>query len=199
MSAEIAAGGDLQGFFHVRVLIGLVTGLSVTRILNGLARFVQHPSRNAVYPPHLAWSAFMLIFVIHYWWFEFGLMAVPKWQFQNYLFVLFYAATIFFISTLLYPDRMEDYSGFEAYFQSRRGWFYGFLALLFVIDTIDTAVKGREHFLSFGLEYPVRQTILFGLAVAGIFVPKRNYHLSFAIGACIAELWWIFSRFRFLD
>jgi hypothetical protein len=29
-------------FFHIRVIVGIVTGLSVTRLLTGLARFVQH-------------------------------------------------------------------------------------------------------------------------------------------------------------
>jgi len=32
-------------FIHVRIIIGIVTGLSVTRLLTGLARFVQHPVR----------------------------------------------------------------------------------------------------------------------------------------------------------
>jgi len=30
-------------FFHVRILVGIITGLSMSRLLTGLARPVQHP------------------------------------------------------------------------------------------------------------------------------------------------------------
>jgi hypothetical protein len=35
-----------EQFIHVRIIIGIVTGLTVTRLLTGLARFVQHPVRD---------------------------------------------------------------------------------------------------------------------------------------------------------
>ena len=50
-----------EGYVHVRTIIGIVLGLSVTRLFTGLARFVQHPGRVAIYPVHLAWVFFILI------------------------------------------------------------------------------------------------------------------------------------------
>jgi hypothetical protein len=44
----------------------------------------------------------------------------------------------------------------------RRKWFYGLLAGKFLIDLVDTAIKGREHFISLGVEYPIRQLLLAG-------------------------------------
>ena len=35
-------------FIHARIIIGIVAGLSVTRLLTGLARFVQHPVRDRI-------------------------------------------------------------------------------------------------------------------------------------------------------
>ncbi len=60
---------DLQGFGHVRIVIGMVKGLSLTRLLSGLARFVQHPGRLRIYPAHIIWTVFILLFVTHFWWF----------------------------------------------------------------------------------------------------------------------------------
>ena len=40
-------------FQHIRVVIGIILGLGITRLLNGLARFVQHPSENRPYLTHL--------------------------------------------------------------------------------------------------------------------------------------------------
>lgn len=194
-----ATTADIEGFYHVRIVMGVVTGLSVTRLLGGLSRFIQQPEHNAVHLPHLVWTLFLLLYIVHFWWFEFALQAVPRWQFQTYLFHLGYAALIFFIAALLFPDKMVECEDFADYFQSRRRWFYGLLALLFLVDMADTLLKGREHFLSFGLQYPVRQTVLISLALIAMVVKDRRYHLVFATGALLVEIWWIFAQFRYLD
>jgi hypothetical protein len=41
------ANADL--YLHVRVLISIILGLTITRLLNGLAGFVQHPTRERVW------------------------------------------------------------------------------------------------------------------------------------------------------
>ncbi len=40
VSASLAS---VEIFQHVRVVMGIVLGLAITRLLTGLARFVQHP------------------------------------------------------------------------------------------------------------------------------------------------------------
>ena len=52
-------------FPHVRVVLGMVVGLGVTRILSGFARIVQHPTQYPLYPVHLAWSAMLLLVLVH--------------------------------------------------------------------------------------------------------------------------------------
>ena len=115
---DAATAHDL--FFHVRVMVGIVTGLSVTRLLTGLARFVQHPGREPIYLVHLGWALYLILAVILFWWFEFGLVRVPAWNFPTYFFVICYAALSFFTSAILFPDRMDDYAGFADYFHSRQ-------------------------------------------------------------------------------
>lgn len=186
--------GDIQGFGHVRIVIGLVTGLSVARILNGLSRFVQNPDKISIYPPHLIWSFFILLYVTHFWWFQFDLFTIKQWQYSEYMFVLSYAGLIFFISSILFPDQMDGYAGFEDYFQSRARWFYGLLAMLFLIDIADSALKGAAHFQSLGSMYPIRQSVLVGLALIGMFLPNRLYHIGFGIFAIVMQTWWIIAR-----
>ena len=190
---------DPQAFTHVRIVIGVVTGLSVTRLLTGLSRFVQHPSRNKIYLPHLAWVFFMLLTVIHFWWFEFGLYRVARWHFSEYVFVLGYAALIFFVSALLFPDDLKEYAGYRDYFHSRQQWFYGLLAAIFMVDMLDSALKGATYFQALGAIYPIRQTLLCLMCIASIFIRRKSYHFGVAIVAICAEVWWIASQFRFLD
>lgn len=183
-------------FFHIRVFVGIVTGLAVARLLTGLARFVQHPGRLTAYSIHLGWVLFLLLAVVHFWWFEFGLTHVEHWTFNLYFFVICYAALFFFISAVLFPERMEEYAGFAEYFHSRQTWFYGLLGALFAIDVIDTALKGSEHFQSLGPEYPIRQAALFALAVIAMFVKDKRYHAIFVVAALIAQVLWIVRRFE---
>ncbi|WP_339489109.1 hypothetical protein [Pseudomonas sp. EL_65y_Pfl2_R95] len=190
---------DPQAFVHVRIVVGVVTGLSVTRLLSGLSRFVQHPELNQIYLPHLVWTAFLILFVIHFWWFEFALFRVEHWEFEEYFFVLGYAALIFFTSALLFPDHMGEYLGFADYFHSRQRWFYALLGTIFIMDVLDSMMKGMEHFRALGVIYPFRQIGLCGLCIVAACVKHRMFHLCFAIVALIAEVWWIFSAFRFID
>lgn len=185
-------------FLHIRVILGVVMGLSVTRLLTGLARFVQHPGREQIYLVHLGWVVFLLLAVIHFWWFEFRLSQIALWRFEHYFFVFCYAALFFFTCVLLFPDRMDEYAGFADYFHSRRKWFYGLLAGLFAVDVIDTLLKGAAHFHALGLEYPIRQALLFTFAVIAMVVRDWRYHAAFVGLALIAQVFWIFRHFEFL-
>ncbi|HMF67691.1 MAG TPA: hypothetical protein VK602_08800, partial [Phyllobacterium sp.] len=141
-------------FTHVRVIIGIILGLSVSRLLTGIARIIQHPQRKNIYAVHLGWVLFTFLSVVHFWWFEFYLHELVLWKFEAYLFVIFFASLHFLACSMLFPDSMEGYSGYEDYFMSRRAWFFGILVSIFVFDFLDTAMKGMAHFRALGVEYP---------------------------------------------
>jgi hypothetical protein len=110
-------------YLHIRVVISIIVGLCVTTLLNGFARFVQHPTRAKVSILHLGWAASLLLWIIHFWWWEFRLALVAQWTFASYFFIIFYAILFYFLCTLLFPSDLQDYSGYEEYFLSRRYWF----------------------------------------------------------------------------
>lgn len=176
-------------FFHVRVVVGMVVGLALARLLNGLARFVQHPRGPRPYATHLVWTAFMLLAVVHFWWFELALGDVGGWSFGIYLLVIGYAALHFLTVVVLYPDRIDDYGGWADYFHARQGWFYGLLAALLVVDLADSAIKGAAHFRALGAFYPARQLILAAACVAAACIRDRRFHLAFAVAALLLEIW----------
>lgn len=185
--------------FHIRTILAVVMGLSITRLLAGLARFVQHPSRENVYLVHLGWVVFLLTAVIHFWWFEFAMVHVELWTFELYCFLFCYTAIFFFICSILFPDRMDEYAGFKDYFHSRQKWFYGLLASLFVVDVIDTLWKGTLHFQALGLEYPIRQGLMFVFAIIAMFVTNQRFHLAFVVVVLVAQVSWILRYFQFLS
>jgi hypothetical protein len=188
-----------DAFFHVRVIIGLVAGLCITRLLSGLARFVQHPARSQIYPVHLGWVVFLLFAVMHFWWFEFGLGQIGAWSFGLYLFVVGYASLYFFTSTLLFPDRMEEYAGFADYFHARQRWFYGLIAAIFLADILDTRLKGIEHWRRLGAGTLAVDVALAALALVAMRVRDRRFHAGFVAVALGLELWRILRQLAILS
>jgi hypothetical protein len=163
---------------HIRVVISIIVGLCITTLLSGFARFVQHPKRAEVSILHLGWAASLLLWVIHFWWWEFRLTLVPQWTFAIYFFVILYAILFYFLCTLLFPSDLKDYAGYEDYFLSRRKWFFGFLAATFVADIIDTSLKGSAYLHSFGLEYPIRIAASLAVCCIAMFTKNRRIQLT---------------------
>jgi len=188
-----------DAFTHVRIIIGMVLGLAVSRLLIGMSRFIQHPGKLRIYPAHLLWVIFLLIAIVRFWWFEFHLRNLPYWTFLTYLFLVFYASLYFLLSALLFPDSMEDYANYRDYFLSRRQWFFGILVLLFLVDIVDTSIKGQAHLASLGAEYFLHCAVIAGLAVAGMLTRRDHVQLTLGLLALGVLTVFTFRHFLVLD
>jgi hypothetical protein len=184
-----------QLFVHVRIAMGIVLGLSITRLLAGLARIVQHPGREKIYPLHLAWVFAVLLFVIDFWWWEFRLSTLPRFSFTLFVFVVFYASLFYFLCALLFPDDIRDYAGYEDYFMSRRKWFFGILALTAIADVADTLLKGVDYFNSFGFEYPAQTIVTVALCLVAVATRNQLFHAVFVGASILYQVSWIVRRF----
>ncbi len=193
MDQQLATAHDI--FPHIRIIMGMVIGLGVTRLLSGVARIVQHPKQYQLYPVHLAWVASVLLMLVHFWWWEFGLYQIENWTFGKYLFLIVYAISLFLLCALLFPDSMQDYRSYEDYFYSRRGWFFGLLAATYLLDVIDTLLKGAAHFAHFGHEYLFRTPVFVALCVVAILVRNRYFHLFFIVATLIYQVSFILRLF----
>jgi hypothetical protein len=192
-------GSPPELYLHVRVLVSIILGLSVARLLNGVAGFVQHPARQRVSWVHLAWVAWLLVSVIAFWWWEFRLIQVRQWTFASYVFVFTYASLFFFLATLLFPDGMDEYSGFEDYFTSRRRWFFGLVASTFLLDVVDTYLKGAAHVQAMGPEYPIRTLVSVVLSISAMFVSRRWFHYALVIVALLYQVSWIVRTYEMIS
>jgi len=194
MDAPTAA----ETFTHIRIVMGMVVSLSLARLLNGLAGIVQHPRAARIYAVHLGWVAFMFLFLVHFWWWEYRLHGLPAISFATYLFLILFCALFFFLCALIFPTSMQDYDGYEHYFMSRRKWFFGFLAAMLLTDIVDTALKGRDYFFSLGVEYPARTAIYIVLSLIAVMTGNRRYHAAFVAFALFYQLYWIFRVYDIL-
>lgn len=188
-----------EAFTHVRIIIGIILGLCVSRILTGVTRFIQHPGKQKIYPVHLAWVGFILLSVVHFWWLEFSLRTIAVWTFEKYLFVIFYAGLYFSLCTLLFPDSMEEYKGYRDYFISRRKWFFGLLIVLYAADVGDTLLKGWGHYELYGPEYPIQAALFIILSLIGALTPNLKFHTFFAVLALVYQITFTLRHFATLS
>lgn len=183
-------------YLHVRVLFGMIVGLSVAHLLKGVANIVQHPKRFRVYWVHLVWVLFLFLYLIHFWWWEFNLARVREWTFPVYFFVALYAVLMYLLCTLMVPEQIGEYDGFKGYFYSRRQWIFALLAMLFVADVVDTLLKGRGYFNQLGLAYEIRNSAYVALSLLAIAIKRPWFHAAFAVFALVYEIGFILEMYR---
>lgn len=186
-------------FLHIRVVMGIILGFGITRLLAGVAKFVQHPRRQQPDVVHLGWVLSLLIMLIHFWWWEYRLFSITDWTFQIYLFLIFYTIVLFLMCALLFPDDIAEYSGYREFFISRRRWFFGLLGISYVFDLVDTLIKGHAHFEQFGTEYMIRIPAYVVLCLIAMQTTDRRFHIAFVAGSLVYQLSFIFRLFDTLN
>ena len=189
----------MDEFVHVRTLMGIILGLSVTHIVQGIVKLIAHPTKAKVYWVHMVWVAFLFLLIIHFWWWEFSLRAIHQWNFLEYLFLITYAILFYASAYLLFPNALDDYSGFKDYYYSRKKWFFSTLALTYLLDLIDSNLKGTDYLHALGTEYYVSISLHFLLCIAVMQTKKQWVHMLLAIGFIAYQVSWIFRVYYLLE
>ena len=182
-------------FEYVMVLVSIIVGLAITHLLQGLVEIAQRPKRMKIASIHLVWVIYMVITVAFWWWWQFKLQLLPVWTFQGYLFILGYAVILYILSTLLFPKVLDPELDLDAFFYDRRGWFFGFNALYFGVDLVDSRLKGAEHFGGLGLEYVVTTVLSAILCLGAMKIRNRVYHWVVGVAILAYQTNWAFRQF----
>jgi len=184
-------------FDHAKTIIAIILSLSITHLIRGMVGFVE--STNSPRKPywiHLMWCGYMLLLIIHFWWWEAELKNVSHWDFAKYLFLFLYINTFYVLCVLLMPTNLGEHKNYVEYFFSRKKWFFGTLAFCFLLDFIDTFIKGRDYFFHhYNWEYPVRNITHIILCIVAMYTSNRKFHAVLVLLFILYELSYIFRLF----
>src|SRR5690606_27545989 len=144
-----------------------------------IAGLIQHPQRSRLSALHLLWVVSILVELVLFWWWEFALFRLEQWTFAIALFLIVYAITLFLLAALLSPDNIAEYNGYEDFFLKRRHWFFVFFAVTFVLDAIDSMIKGDGYWTRFEYEYFMQ--VPAGLVLSAIAIRFGSPRLHLAI------------------
>lgn len=187
--ADPATVHDL--FFHIRVVIGVILGLAIGRLLQGLATLIEHPARMKLWPVHLGWAIWAMLFVAGFWWWEFELSHVADWTIPKFLFLLLYSSLYFMICTILFPVGQAEHEDFKHYFMAKRRWFFSFIATIALLDIGDTLLKGTNHLNTLGVGYVIYVGGLLAIAASGAVCRTARGHGLILLAAILLQISWL--------
>jgi hypothetical protein len=192
----------VQPFEYVMALISVVVGLGITHILVAMGEIVHRLRGHG--PPikldavYFLWVGFILTWLVTIWWAEYKFHQIDfVWTFGGYLQLVTYMISLFVVTVILVPARMDHVADTYAFFVDGRRWFFGALFVATVLDFFDTLMKGADW--AFRLEYLVSQTGLIAvICIIGWFTASRAAHLTMAAGAFAAQIIYNFLALNIL-
>jgi len=185
-------------YIHIRIMLGILQGLSMAILLNGLVRFIHHPKKHRVYLPHLLWALTLLFTLVDYWWSEMELGFLPQWTPTLYLFSVMYATAFYLGCAILFPGDIEDHGDYRSYFLSRRRWFFSLAITLQLLAALDVLIDGPFQTLIIDpalRQQNIHEQLVFSgicIALYGLLMYTKNSRLHH-IGAAASLLFAIYD------
>ena len=53
-------------FSHIRVIVGMILGISIARLVSGTVSFLQRSRKDQIYFIHFGWAVFVFLCIIQY-------------------------------------------------------------------------------------------------------------------------------------
>ena len=176
------------------VLLSIVVGLGIAHILVGVGGLIDRlsgqgaPIRLSL--AHAAWLGFLITWMALFWWWEYRLNAlVDVWSVGLYFYVLAYAVVLFLLAVTLVPRSWNGVDDLNAYFLSKRYWFFSFLLLATLMDVGDSWSKGGWEYLRDGGFWSWGFALLtVPIAVIGMRSRSNRLQAVFAVAFFILQL-----------
>lgn len=171
--------GDIQ--LYVRLISGMVLGLTVGKLFTGIAKFVQHPENNRINSLHALWAFFIFTMILTFWWDEAQTFSHVQWSFWLYTYQIVYCSSFLFIASILLPDEAKGFDNHYDYLIARRGWFYGALVVNFVLGVGDSVIKNGWDEYMLDPVYIGASLVMVAMLAAGMVSKRHGLHLAVAI------------------
>jgi hypothetical protein len=154
---------SMDEFTYLSVLIGLILGLGMTQLMEGIGRLFHHRQRIQWYWPVKLWIGTLLILHIQAWWAMYELRHIPHWTFISFLIVLLQPILLFLLAALALPDSDEKDPG------NLKEDFNGHALFSFRIATLMVLSSLLKEFWLYG-RLPQGENLLFHLFFILIFL-----------------------------
>jgi hypothetical protein len=159
----------METFGYLAVFYSIILGLAITRVFSGFAELINLRQTVRWYGPFIIWGAFLLFFAAWEWWVIFRWHTHRSWSFPLYGFLAIRPSLIYFATHLLLPEfESESRVDLREQLSRVRRWLFAIVGLAVLLGIADSALKGRDYFVSiWSWQWPL-STSLLSFAVIGI-------------------------------
>lgn len=186
MGQRMEFSGDIQ--LYVRLISGMVLGLTVSKLFTGIAKFVQHPETNRINSLHALWAFFIFVMILTFWWEEAQTFARVEWSFWLYTYQIIYCSSFLFIASILLPDEAKGFENHYDYLIARRGWFYGVLIFNYALGLGDGLIKEGWDESFFHPLFIVINLVMVTMLAIGMVSKRHGVHLAIAVIMVVLSL-----------
>ena len=188
-------------FEYVMVLISIIVGLGLTHVLGALGAAIHrlrgHGAPIRLDATYLLWVGTVLTWLVSFWWFEFKFQEITdEWTLDLYLFIIFYAISLYLMAVILLPAGMKGVTDSYEYFMAGRRWFFGAFFVATAFDVVDSFLKGFD----WGMQqsYLTLWAIYIAAGIVGIVSKTRGVQRLAAAVPFVSQIVNIFSDLRVL-
>ncbi len=181
----------MNPFEYISLLTSIVLALGITRTLTGVGRMLDERQRIHLYWVHFVWVANVFLWLLLNWWILYRWHDQAHWTFFLFVFVLLSPILAFLLSVLLIPEPFEEGADLKLHYFANQRWFFALAAMLPPLDAVDTLLKGLDHFLSQGIQYPITIGLLFVLMLVAFRTRNERFHAAFSIFFLVYILFFI--------
>jgi len=89
---------------------------------------------------------------------------------------------------LLFPEDLREYGSYGNYLMQRRRWIFGVIAILTLLDLVDTAIKGESRWRLLGTAYPLHTALMLVVAALGWRLHRARSQLVLAAATLAYQL-----------
>jgi len=173
----------MDPFSYICVLTSIVAGLAVTRLVSGFGQLLQTRARTPPYWVHTLWMVNILLGIIITWWIQYRWRNVGHWTLLLFLWLLVAPLILYLVTALLFPTNQDEVvvTNWREHYYANNQKIFALFGLTFVIDLVDTMLKGLTYFLSFGPLYYGSMLMHITLCAIAVTTKSPRYHAFFAV------------------
>ena len=121
----------MDQFSYLSVLTGLILGLGITHLMEGVGHFARYRGRMTWHWPAKLWVGVLLALHIQCWWAMYALRHITQWTFPMFLMVLIQPILLFLLSAVALPEiKDREKIDFESAFASQAPFNFAVAALM---------------------------------------------------------------------
>jgi hypothetical protein len=174
----------MSDFEFVSIILSIVVGLTITRVLAGLAAIVEHRGQLHMNWLSVGWATTVLSWSVAFW---LGTIndtrGLETWTVGSFGILLFMALGLYFLAAVALPTRIQAGVDLEAHFETVRRPFFAMFAAWVVLSTVSALIWGSENFIRLGPPFWIGQTASLAVALLGFLAAHKLVHVVILIAS----------------